>query len=332
MNSLKDILRVLSSIPAPSGREHKCSNFIENYLIDIGYRTEMDYFGNVSGIIEKGKGKTLVFDAHIDNIFMYVKDIKKGYIMIDARGIDSKILKGKEVEVITKKGILKGIIGMIPPHIRKKEDKEILYVDIGEFYPSSETPVNIGDFVVYHSKFKELLNNRIAGRSFDNRASCAVLLYLARDLKELDFKGKVILYFSVQEEISAQGASIMVKKHKPDYVICIDVTFANSDFDDQNTVELGKGPAIGVGPFISRFLREKLIKIAEEGKIPYQIEVLESNTHTNLDKIFLKNGGVPSALVSIPLRYMHSPNEVCDLKDLQKTYELLKNFIKEILR
>ncbi len=331
MNEFLKTISELSSIDAPSGREKQITDRIENFLKNSNLHTQRDYFDNIAGIIEKGKGKTLLFTAHIDQILCYVKNIDKGYILIDTRMTNKNFLKGKEVYLITGKGKFKGIIGMIPPHLKGKDKDEYLYVDVG-FYSPEEIGVKPGDTVVFASKQKNLSENVISAKSLDNRASVCVLLELSKELKDIPFKGKIILYFSVQEEISGLGASVIVKRFKPDLAICLDVTFAKAFGDPDTHIELNKGPVIAKGPFISGKLSDLLIEVAKREEIPYQIEVLERYTGTDLDGFFSRDGGVPSALVSIPLRYMHSPTEVIDLRDLKRTKKLLIYFIKEIMK
>ncbi|MEN3044005.1 MAG: M20/M25/M40 family metallo-hydrolase [Candidatus Hydrothermales bacterium] len=330
MNEVKKLLRELISFDAPSGRENELSLFIEKSLKELGFETEIDYFGNITGKLIKEKGKKIVLTAHIDQILLYVTNIDKNYIILDTRMIDKNLLKGKEVILITEKGKYKGIIGMTPPHLKKKEKNGYIYIDLGLINPL-EIDVKSGDPVVFHSEFKELSEYVCAGRSFDNRASVALLLYTAKDLKDITFKGEIIFYFSIQEEISGLGASLLIKKLSPDIVLCFDVTLAKAKMDEESEIELNKGPAISKGPFITGKISEKLIAIAKREEIPYQIEVLESYTGTDLDIFFVKDGGVPSALISIPLRYMHSPNEVIDIRDILRTKKLILAYLKEEL-
>ncbi len=330
MKDIKNLLKELIKFDAPSGRERELSLFIENYLKEKGFETDIDYFGNVTGKLKKQDGKRILFTAHIDQVLLYVTKIDRNYILIDTRMVDKKILKGKEVILITEKGKFKGIIGMTPPHMKNKDERDYLYIDTGLLTPE-EIGVKPGDPVLFSSEFKELSESICAGRSFDNRASVSVLLDLAGDLKDINFKGEIILYFSVQEEISGLGGSLIAKKFEPDEAVCIDVTFARARLDEDIELELNKGPAIAKGPFITGKISEKLIKIAKSEEIPFQIEVIESYTGTDLDNFFVRDGGVPSGLVSIPLRYMHSPNELLDIRDLLRTKKLLIYYIKEEL-
>jgi len=331
MRETREILKELVSINAPSGRERKISEYIEKFLKENGFTVETDYFGNVAGRLKKNEGKKILLTAHIDQILFYVLKIDKGYVLIDTHMTDKNLLKGKEVILITEKGEYKGIIGMTPPHIKEKGEKDYLYVDTGLLSPE-EIGVKPGDPVVFYSEFKELNKNVFAGRSFDNRASVTVLLDSAQDLKDMNFKGEIILYFSVQEEIGGPGASLIVKKYSPDIALCLDVTFAKAKGDENTETELNKGPCIAKGPFITGKISEKLIEIAEREEIPFQIEVIERRTGTDMDGFFSKDGGVPSGLISIPLRYMHSPNEVLDIRDLKRTKKLIISYIKEVLR
>jgi len=331
MKEIKEILKELVSINAPSGRERKISQYIEKFLKEKGFKVEIDYFGNVAGRLKKNEGKKILLTAHIDQILLYVLKIDKGYILIDTHATDRNLLKGKEVILITEKGEYKGIIGMTPPHIKeKKDEKDYLYFDIGVLSPE-EIGVKPGDPLVFYSEFEELNSNVFAGRSFDNRASVAVLLGSAQELKDMNFKGEIILYFSVQEEVGGPGASLIVKKYSPDIAICLDVTFARAKGEEDTETELNKGPCIAKGPFITGKISEKLIEIAEREEIPFQIEVIERYTSTDMDKFFSKDGGVPSGLISIPLRYMHSPTEVLDIRDLKRTKKLVISYIKEVL-
>lgn len=324
------VLKEIAEFPAPSGYEISLAQKIKKMIEKQLDRVEIDDMGNLAGI-KKGKGKKKVlFTAHLDEVYMYVKKISDGFALVETHGIDKEILLGQEIYVIKENGEkVEGTIGMIPPHLKKEIKKLEIFVDFGE--EAKKLGVKPGDIIIFKNKFEILNKTRCSCKSLDNRAGVSLLILLIEKLSNFNYHKNLIFLFNAQEETGGTGALAKGAEIYPDESIIIDTTFAKSFYTEKEIqdIELGKGPAIGVGPFIDKKIKDKLMKICKKHKIPYQIEVLPSRTGTDLDRISVLKEGIPCGLISIPLRYMHTPNEIVDVRDIRWGVEILKKYIEE---
>lgn len=330
MKKVFNIVKELSEFPAPSGYERFLSERIKTRISRYVDEVKIDESGGVIAI-RKGKGrKKLLLTAHIDEIYMYVKKISYGFAIVETHGIDKKLLQGQEVYVIKENGEkIEGIIGMVPPHLKGETRMSDIYVDLGE--DVGKLNIEKGNIITFKGKFSVLNKTKCSSKSLDNRAGASVLLLLIEKLSKTLYYKDLIFFFNAQEETGGTGVVGKTFEIHPDESIIVDATFAKSFYtkEEISDIELGKGPAIGVGPFIDRKIKDRLLRVCKKHKIPFQIEVLPSRTGTDLDRITLLREGIPCGLISIPLRYMHTPCEVVDVRDIEWGVQVLKKYIEE---
>lgn len=274
----------------------------------------------------------IMFDAHYDEIGLIVTGIdNSGFLQVSAcGGIDRRILLGHEVVVHGRKDF-KGIICCQPPHLTSSSDYKKapkvsdIAIDIGLSANEAKVNVSIGDSVNFYSgEACELLSGRITGKALDNRAGVAALIRVA---ELLDGKilpdTKVTLLFSAQEELGKRGAVTGAYEIDPDEAIVVDASFnATPGCDVEHCGKMSEGPMIGISPILSRKMTERLKKLADK----YQLEIMAEETGTNADVISISRSGIPTAMLSIPLSYMHTAVEIIDTADVEATAQLLAKY------
>ncbi|MBR6568356.1 MAG: M20/M25/M40 family metallo-hydrolase [Clostridia bacterium] len=316
-----------------SGDEKEAALFAKSEL-EKYMDAEIDVLGNVKGTF--GKGKThILLDAHIDQIGLVVRGIDdKGFLLVDrVGGPDERILIGSEVTVHGKEELF-GVICSTPPHLLTAEDKKAgvdikkMAVDIGLSKEEAEQKVEIGDRITLRSAQNELLNGNIVSGAFDDRCSVAVILRALEKVQGKTDNLRLTVLFSVQEETGGSGAKTGSFSAMPDYAIAVDVGFGDDPYTDKsNTITLGKGPSIGISPTLDRAFTNELKDICSDKKIPYQHDVMGGRTGTNADSINNTGKGVRTALISVPLRYMHTGIEVINLDDIESSAELIAEYL-----
>lgn len=344
MASLKEFLKQLSELSAPTGDEEEVASFMEREFKKLGWETKRDVLGNV--IARKGSGrKKVLVAAHMDEISMAVSAItKEGFIKFTKiGGIYDGILGTARVMLHAREKI-PGVIGLKPPHLMKEEEAkklveiEALYIDIGAKNKEEVEKKGIrpGTPITFLSNFRELANECVCGKAFDDRVGCAVLLKLAEELrvpKELT----VFLVGTVREETGLWGAGTSAFAIEPDLAVAVDVCFGGGTPDvpeDVVPVKLGSGPAIGViesggrGLIMSKKLVEWIEGIAKKNKIACQFEVHERGATDASRMQYIKTGFL-AASIGVPTRYIHSENEVLSLKDLEAAKNLVKAVVQE---
>lgn len=340
---MEHLIESLTSLIGPCGHEHDVARFIvERARAISGAVVRVDGIGNV--IVEKEgalPGPTLVIAAHMDEVGFIVKKIENNGLLRFEKlgGHDDRILLAQRVRIRTAQGVCEGVIGTISAHMVRFDDATKvrkyaeLYIDVGA---SSRDEVramgiSVGDVVAYATECTRLGPNRLVGKSFDDRAGCAVLLDTMTQLDYSQVHGRVVGVFSVQEEVGLRGARVAAAGVAADVALAIDTT-AVSDTPEQmmdDTLRLGGGPGVKVLDFsliASVAVRKRLTEIAERHNIPYQLEIF-TGIGTDAGELHVAGGGVPTGVLSIPTRYAHSPVEVMDLRDLQNTLQLLTQFI-----
>ena len=339
----KVFLELLSNGKGISGYEYPLQSTIisafEEHLDDVS----VDKLGNVIGV-KKGTYKDkennikIMLAAHMDEIGLMVKDIEEnGFIRFtNIGGIDPRTILGQEVIV---HGIedLFGVIGSKPPHLQDASEQnkaikmEDMTIDIGYPKEKVEELVSIGDPITIRRNVKDLLGKRIAGKALDDRAGVAALYECMKELEKIHHEADIYFVTTVQEEVSMAGALVSSYSINPDIGIAIDVGFgATPELPKSSTIELGKGPGITLGGNIHPNLRKKLVSIAKEYNIPNQVEISPGPTGTDARAMQITRDGIPSLLLSIPLRYMHTSVELLDMDDICNTGKLLAFFIASI--
>lgn len=325
--NLKDILKELTEADSMGGL-FGALEVAEKYLKEFS-KVER-YNGSLIATLGEGE-KTVLLDAHIDEIGMFVTSCKDGFISVAAAGgIDARMLSAMRVKIHGKKTVL-GVFQSVPPHLSKGSDEvmplENLYIDTG-LGADAEDIISIGDRVTFESPFIELNNGVVSAKALDNRASVAALIKVAEILKSRPLNVKVAILLSDKEEIGSDGAKIAAFYINPDEAIVVDVSFGNAlGVAEEKSGVLGKGGMIGISPVLSREVTEKLKNLAKEKNIRHQFEVMGSKTSTNADVVAVNREGVKCGLVSIPLRNMHTPSEIVDISDIEAVAELLAEYI-----
>lgn len=332
-----DLLKRLSEAHGVPGNEDEVREIISEELSPY-CDVQVDKMGNL--ICKKGDGKRKVMlAAHMDEIGLMVKQVDEdGFLRFATLGgFFDQTLLNQRVIVHTSKGRLHGVIGSKPPHILKEEERKKvikykdMFIDIGARGEKDATKlgVRIGDHITFDRSFKSLGGDFVTGKGFDDRLGCAVMVEV---VKGIELKKDLTLYAvgTVQEEVGLKGARTAAYRLEPDLAIVPEVTVA-TDFpgakEEARTV-IGKGPAITIADASGRGLithpsvKELLISTAEKNKIPYQLEVSEGGT-TDATAIHLTKEGVHSGVVSIPTRYLHSPVEVANMRDIRNAVKLI---------
>jgi len=330
----KELLRILTDVNGVSGREGNVADVAKEILSEY-MDVKIDNMGSVIGHRD-GKGKHILLDAHIDQIGLVVTAIDdNGFLKVNSvGGVDRRILTANRLTVRGKEQLL-GIVCSTPPHLAKGDDssvKEIseFFIDIGMNAEKAREVVSVGDAVTYNQTFCELMNGRVTNKSLDDRAGIAVLLKAVEYVKEEDCDAKLSVLFSVQEEVGTRGAGAGAYSLIPDEAIAVDVSFAFApDIPKHKCGEIDGGAMIGVSPILSTAMTNELKRIAKENNIPHSLEIMGGETGTNADAITLTAHGIPTALISIPQRNMHTPVELVSVSDVESCARLIADYIIE---
>lgn len=331
---IKSLCFSLSEKIGTPGDESQAALFAEELLSEY-MQTKIDRLGNVIGTTDNNNGVHILLDAHIDEVGLVVLGFdEKGFVLVDKVGSpDPRVLTGAEVIVCGKKNLF-GVVCSTPPHLQKNSSGDdtieitALAIDVGLSKEKAQQLIEIGDRVAFKPFQCELLNNNIVSCSFDDRTGVAVILRALEMVKGKLNNVKVSVAFSVQEETGGSGAKTASFTTAPDYAIAIDVGFGDDPYTDKaETIPLGKGPSIGISPTLDKVFTKELISICKEKEIPYQHDVMGGRTGTNADSINISGVGVKTALLSVPLRYMHTGNEVININDIENTARLIAEYL-----
>lgn len=329
---LKQTLFKLCSCDGPSGCETDAVSAAMAMFEPYGEIMPLG-LGSFACIINKDAKQTVLFDAHIDEISMAVTSVNNGFVHVaPIGGVDRRVLLSQEVIIHAKQDI-PGVFGTIPPHLMKPgEDSKypefenyIIDTGLGE---QAQQLISVGDLVTLRRKPHELLNGRLTSKATDDRAGVAVLLGMLKILNGNYNDTTVICLISSQEEVGERGAKTACFSLEYDKAIAVDVSFADAPDVERNKVGvMGKGPMIGISPFIDRGIYDSLVNTANKLNIPWQAEVMGGATGTDIDVITTEKHGCAGGLVSIPQRNMHTPAEIVDLSDLEHCSALLAGYI-----
>lgn len=327
----------LSSACAPSGFELPAVEAAKALLEPLMDEVSVDRLGSVIGVKRCGKpnAKRLLLDAHLDEVGFIVTGIEEGFLRFaPLGGIDPRMLPGRELTILTKPTPIFGIVACLPPHVQSDEDYdkavdiEDLRIDIGMTQGEAEKTVPVGTPIVYREGCFKLQNGQICGKSLDDRACFTVLLRTAELLCDKDLDVDLYVMGSVREETHGVGAIVGANTIAPDWCVAVDVTFARTPgiSEDDSSCKLYGGPAIGVGPNMTWVLTERMTARAKALNIPHQFEIMEGSSGTNGWGMQVCLEGIPTSVVSLPLKYMHSPVEVVAEQDMEYTAQLLAAF------
>jgi len=343
-----EYLKELSLAEGISGREDNVRSIMERELKKYCEEVFTDRFGNL--IARMGdRGPKLMLAAHMDEIGLMVKYIdEKGFLrFIKVGGINDQMLLNQKVIVHTEDGKrIVGVLGSKPPHKMKEEERnkmikyEDMFIDIGakNREDAKKMGVNIGAWATFKAEFDILGNNRVTCKAFDDRVGCTILLEVARRLKKEDLNCQVYFVGTVQEEVGLKGARTSAFRINPDVAIALDVTICGDHPGikmEEAPIELGKGPVAcivdseGRGLIAHRDVLRMIEDVSKRYNIPVQYEVGEGGT-TDGTAIHLTREGIPTGVISVPARYIHTPVEVIDLSDLENAVELIVRCIGEV--
>lgn len=344
----KAFLLDLLSTPSPTGFEVRGQRKWASYTGKFADRVESDAYGTAWATLE-GKGKNakkIMFEAHADEIGYMVKYIsKEGFISVDrVGGSDVATARGRRVDILGDKGAVRGVIGNIAIHIREDRDNEKapkvheLWIDIGARSAGevADAGIRVGHPAVYTDVAEEIGAHRLVGRALDNRVGGYIIAEVIARLskRKTRLPSTVIAVNAVQEEIGGHGARMAAYRLMPDVAIVLDVTHATDtpsvDVKKHGEVRLGDGPSLTHGSANHVEVVKRLMEVADGKKMLLQHESSSRFTGTDTDVIFNQQHGIPSALVSLPLRYMHSVVEMADLRDIESVIGLLVGFAESV--
>ncbi|WP_459212441.1 M42 family metallopeptidase [Aquimarina rhabdastrellae] len=340
-----DFLEKYLNNASPTGYEWEGQKIWMDYLKPYVDEFITDTYGTAVGVINPEAKYKVVIEGHSDEISWYVNYITDNGLIYVIRngGSDHQIATSKRVNIHTKNGIVKGVFGWPAIHTRKsgKEQAptlENICIDVGCTTKEEVLAlgVHVGCVITYPDEFFVLNENKFVCRALDNRIGGFMIAEVARLLKENDQKLPFGLYItnSVQEEIGLRGAEMITHTIKPDVAIvtdvCHDTTTPMIEKKVQGETKIGDGPVISYAPAVQNKLRELLIETAEKNEIPFQRMASSRFTGTDTDAFAYSNGGVASALISLPLRYMHTTVEMVHREDVENVIQLIYNSLLNI--
>ncbi len=337
---LQTFLKEATQKDGISGFEKNIISFLSDAFSPYIDESKEDNLGNLV-FYKKGRDKnapSVLLCAHMDEIGLIVTKIEEnGFLRFTSLGgFDTRTLPGQAVTVYGQKA-LEGIIGCKPPHLRKKGEKasgtnmEDLFVDTGLAPEKIKEMVRVGSLVALKRSFLSLLHSCRAGKALDDRAGVAMLWQCARELKDINHRANLYLVATVQEEVGTRGAVVSTYGLSPDIGIAVDVCHGNFPGAAEHEVSsLGKGPVITKGPNIHPLVARKLTEVAEEQHLPYQNDFSPGATGTDARAIQVSREGIPTGLLSVPLRYMHTSVELVDMEDIKIGGKLLASFVTEV--
>lgn len=341
----RSFLKNLLETPSPSGFEVAGQQRWIDYVKPFADSIDVDSYGNVVATLHPEGTPKILFAGHMDEIGMMVSHIsEEGFLSFKGiGGIDTTLVRGQRVMVHGAQGPIPGVTGLLAIHLQESEDRKKvpplheMYIDIGaSSRKQAEKLVRVGDPVTYAAGFQELTGGRFAARGCDNRigawAAAEAFRLVSKNRKNLN--ACVVAVSTIQEENGLYGASMAGYSIHPDVALVVDVTHAtdipNCSKPKFGDVRLGKGPVLSVGSVNHPVVNERLRDVAKKLKMALQVETNPRWTGTDADVIFHQKGGIPTAAIGVPNRYMHSPAEMIQFSDLEETAELLAAFALSI--
>lgn len=332
---------------SPTGREHEGQQAWLKYISPYVDETHIDDYGSAYGIINPSKDFRVVIEAHADEIAWFVKYISKdGFIhVVRNGGSDHMIAPSKRVVIHTKKGRIRGVFGWPAIHVRGggndakyKTAVDKIFIDVGAKDRDEvlSMGIHVGCIVTYEDELEVMNDRYYCGRALDNRMGGFCIAEVARLLKEKKVKLPYSLYVvnAVQEEIGLRGAQMIAERIQPHCAIitdvCHDTTTPMMDTKKQGETKAGDGPTLAYAPAVHYKMLDLLIEAAEENDIPFQRQASSRSTGTDTDAFAYSNAGVPSALVSLPLKYMHTTVEMAHKSDVENVIKMMFYALQKI--
>lgn len=340
MLTFTENLKRLVNAYGVSGNEFEAAKIAAEILKPYVDSVEIDKFGNVLGYKSSGKKNApkLLLDAHIDQIGFLVTDItKEGFLRFTAMGVDPRMLLGSELAVLPRgKKPIFGVVCSTPPHVQKPGDntKSVpiteMLLDVGMPYDMVIKHIEVGDYIAFYGDAIDLLGGCVSGKSMDDRACFMSIVHALDLLGDTAFECDLIISGSTKEEVGGHGATAAAYNTRPDFAVAIDVGHAKTADSTpmDRTHEFGEGPIIGIGANSIPKFAHRMMEIARAKEVPYQVEAIPSGSGTNAWPMQIVEDGTCTLVISLPLRYMHSPVEMLTMKDLYNTGRLLCELIK----
>lgn len=339
---IKEFLKKLSEASGVSGYEASVRELVREEFSQYADEIQVDTMGSLIAL-KRGEAKddlprrSIMLAGHMDEIGLLVTKLEKGFLRFTTvGGFDLRVLLAQQVVVHGRRD-LPGIIATRPPHVLTREDREQvvpldkLFIDVG--LPEDELSqwVRVGDVITIRRQFTELAGGLVSGKAFDDRAAVACIAHCLQHLTTLKHAWDVYAVATVQEEVGLKGAFTSTFGIAPDIGIAIDVGHGNMlGVSEMDTVKVGGGPAIGFGPNIHPLMYSRLVETAKSYEIAHQTDPIPGRSGTDAWAMQVTREGIPTALISIPLRYMHTSVETLSLKDLERIGRLLALFIANL--
>ncbi|MBE7034360.1 MAG: M42 family metallopeptidase [Ruminococcaceae bacterium] len=328
-----EYLEILDSKYGVSGNEKEIRTCVNELFSKYCDEVSVDTLGNVIGI-KKGKNPSapsLMIEGHMDELGLMVSDItEEGSLkFVPIGGFDPKVLPGTEVTIHGKEKLF-GVIGAKPPHLisgdRKVPKTTELCVDTGLSKDDVSSIVRIGDIITFNTAYTKLDGDMVAARCIDDRGGIAIVLRVLELLSNFEIENDIIAVATVQEEVGLRGAKTAASHIQPGCAIAIDVCHGTSPGVSDEAFPCGKGPVLTMGPNLHSKMTRKLIEIAKRDNIDIQLEVCNGDTGTDAWEIQVAGMGIPTSLLSIPVRYMHANYEIADTSDMETAAKLIATF------
>lgn len=341
MIDLKAHLREMVEAHAPSGHEARLRDYLRGVWEPLVDELSSDGLGSLIATKRPTRGQRpslrIMLAAHVDEIGLMAREVVEGFISVQRiSGVDNRVMPAQAVLVHGRRP-LPGIVAAKPPHMLPMAERGVyepmdhLLVDVGLEPAEVEALVQPGDLITQDAPMIELRNGLLAGKAMDDRASVAALTVCLQELQTLQHGHEVCAVATAQEETGLLGARTAAWRVKPDLAVALDVDFAaQPGVEADESVKLGQGPGLPVGPNFHPRLVEQLRNVARRHEIPLQGTVIAGASGTDAWAIQVARDGVPTALLGIPLRNMHSPVETLDPRDIERAGRLLARFIAEV--
>lgn len=336
---MKKLIKELSDLRGISGFEYRISDKIAEYFRPYADDVTVDTLGNVIAVKRCGKenAKKIMIEAHCDEIGLMVRDIDdRGFVaMAMVGGIDTRILPSSEVVIHGRKDV-PGVIGAKPPHLQEADEAKKaskltdMAIDTGMNAGEVKKYVSVGDSITLAQSVGELGGGQFSGKTLDDRAGVAALITTMKNLMKIKTDVDVYAVAAVQEEVGLRGAKTAAYSINPNLAVAVDVCHGITPDNSDNAFETGSGAVISIGPNIHPKLQKRLSETAEKYHVKTELDVDGGDTGTDAWAIQVSRCGVPTALLSIPLKYMHTSVETLSVSDVSAVSELLTYFIQNL--
>ncbi len=336
---MREMLTILSALPGPSGFERPVALQALELMRPYVDEVNIDRMGNVIGIRRCGKSgaKSILLDAHLDEIGLITIGSDEGFLRFRSiGGVDPRMLPNREVTILTQPPLF-GVVACLPPHVQQAGDAdrsvplEELYIDTGLTQEQVEELIPIGTPCVFRDSCFPMGEKQMCGKAMDDRACFVTLLRAAQMLQNKQLDVDVYILGSTREEVGHYGAAVATWTVAPDCCIAVDVTHGKTpDSPKYRTNDMGGGPSVGIGPNMTRWMTERMLAKAREKEIPFQYDVMAGATGTNGWDMQIAREGIATHVLSLPLKYMHSPVETLDLEDMENVAALIAAFVENL--